>query len=135
MIYFPMTANILTVGHIKALELLVKEDFVRVGLLTKEALEGYKPELVSYEERKFILESIIKGFEDWEDIKVVPQDSLDPSANIRKYRITSFASGDGFEPIELEAIKTYNLKKITFDSGSLTHSSDIIKKANEHLNP
>lgn len=129
MIYFPMTANILTVGHIKALEMLVKEDFVRVGLLTAKALEGYKTELVSYDERKFILEAIIKGFEEREDIQIVAQDSLDPSANIKKYRITSIASGDGWAEVELQAIQKYNLKRIEFDSGATTHSSDIIKKA------
>lgn len=134
MIYFPMTCNVLTVGHIKALQQLVKEDFVRVGLLTSSALEGYKEELVSFEERKFILESVIKGFEEWEDIKVVAQNELNPTKNIIKYRCTALASGDGFEPSELEAIKKYNLKKIEVVSGEPTHSSDIIKKALGHTN-
>lgn len=131
-ILFPMTANILTVGHINALEELSKEDFVRIGLLTTEALKGYKKELVSWEERKAVLQAVIRGMEDGEDILIIAQKSLDPAEVIRKYNITSIASGDGWEESELKAIKKFNLKKIDVNSGNTTHSSDIIKKANEH---
>lgn len=129
MIYFPMTCNILTKGHIEALKMLVQEDFVRVGLLTAKALEGYKKELVPFEDREYILKAVIRGFDEWEDIQVVPQESLDPSANIKAYRCTAIASGDGWAAPELKAIEKFGLRKIEFDSGCTIHSSDIIKKA------
>ena len=108
-IYLPMTCNILTPGHIQVLEKLIPKGFVTVGLLTSKALKGYKEELQPYEDRKYILETImwsIGGFE------VVPQDSLDPTKNIKEYNCHAMASGDGFEPIEEKAIHKLKLKKI-----------------------
>lgn len=108
-IYFPMTCNVLTVGHIKCLEWLTKRGFVTVGLLTAKGLKGYKKELMPYSEREYILEMIALCIG---DIEVVPQDSLNPSANIKKYQCNALASGDGFEKVELAAIRRYNLKRI-----------------------
>lgn len=108
-IYFPMTANILTAGHIHCLEYLNKLGFVVIGLLTAKALKGYKKELVPYQERAYILDTIATALG---NIDVVPQDSLDPKQNIKRYKCTAMASGDGFEPVEKWAIKKYKLKEI-----------------------
>lgn len=103
-IYFPMTANILTPGHIKCLEYLSEMGDVIIGLLTKKALLGYKKEMVSFNDRKFILEHL--GY------SVVAQNSLNPERNLKKYMCTHIASGDGWEQEEIEAIKKLNIQVI-----------------------
>lgn len=108
-IYLPMTANILTVGHIKVLEKLRDEGFVTIGLLTSKALKGYKKEAVPFEDRKYILETVAMALG---NIDVVPQDSLDPTENIKRYKCHAIASGDGFEKAELAAIKKLKIEAI-----------------------
>ena len=108
-IYFPMTANILTVGHLKCLEYLSRRGFVTVGLLTSKALRGYKKELVPFQDRKYILDTIAMAIG---NIDVVPQDNLNPMENIKRYKCTAIASGDGFEVVEKRAIKKFKLKEI-----------------------
>lgn len=108
-IYLPMTANILTVGHIKVLEKLRDEGFVTIGLLTPKALKGYKKEVVPFEDRKYILETVAMALG---NIDVVPQDSLDPTENIKRYKCDAIASGDGFEKEELAAIKKLKIEAI-----------------------
>lgn len=104
-----MTANILTPGHIKCLETLSQKDWVIVGLLTSKALDGYKKEVVSYEDRKYILDTVAKAIG---RVKVVPQDSLDPKENLKAYRCEFMASGDGFEDVEMEAMFELDVQPI-----------------------
>lgn len=108
-IYFPMTANVLTPGHIKCLEKLNKMGFVNVGLLTAKALKGYKEERQSYEDREYIMETVAMALG---NIDVHPQDSLDPTENIKRLECNALASGDGFEKVEELAIKKLRLKRI-----------------------
>lgn len=99
-----MSARVLTPGHIKAIEQLWKKDYVLVGLLTAKAMKGYKKEIVPFKDRKFILEKL--------GVRLVAQDSLDPFYNLKKYKATALASGDGFEPCEKEAAKKLGIKLI-----------------------
>lgn len=116
-----MTINILTKGHILLIEkLLIKGDVV-VGLLTTKSLKGYKTERVPYKDRYFILDNLICS----PLIEIVPQDSLDPYQNLKKYKCDALASGDGFEEVEREAAKKLGVKLINVKSGYPTHSSDI----------
>lgn len=108
-IYFPMTVNILTAGHIRCLEYLAERGFVTIGLLTDGALKGYKPVIMPFEDRKFIMETVACAYN---NIRVVPQESLNPIKNLRRFAYTHLASGDGFEQVELDAIKKLGLKKI-----------------------
>lgn len=124
-IYFPVTCNILTKGHIKCLEKLSKLGFVTVGLLTEKALKGYKKELMPFNDRKYILETIAIAIG---NIDIVPQESLNPSSNVRKYKCDTIASGDGWEKSELEAIKRLKIKQLDIRSGCEIHSSDVIKR-------
>lgn len=118
-IYFPMTCNILTKGHIKCLEKLSKKGKIVVGLLTSKALEGYKKERMPFKDRKYILQSLkIRS-------TVVPQNSLNPEKNIKKYKCSAIASGDGWEPEELQVIKDLGLTIINIKSGEKLHSSNI----------
>lgn len=130
-IYFPMSCRVLTVGHVKCLEKLIKMGFVTVGLLTGEAMKGYKQEIVPFEDRKYLLETIAMAIG---KVDIVPQYELDPSKNIRKYHCNALASGDGFEPVELRAIKRYNLHRIDVSlhgektKGKKYSSSSILKR-------
>ena len=108
-LYIPMTVNVLTPGHIKVLEILNKQGWVTVGLLTSDALKGYKKERMPYEDRKYVMDTVAMALG---HIDVVPQDSLDPTSNIKKHGCTALASGDGFEDVELAAIKKLKLERI-----------------------
>ena len=118
-IYVPMTATILVVGHIRLLKKLLKKGEVIIGLLTDKALKGYKKCDVSYKDRYEVLYEL--GL--W--TKIVSQETLDPYKNLKKYRCTHLASGDGFEPIEKESAKKLGVKLLEVNSGSSIHSSDI----------
>jgi len=121
LIYFPMSARILTAGHIRCLKWLSKKSPVIVGLLTDRAMMGYKNPIVPFKDRLAVMKAVAK--------KVVPQDSLDPTENIKKYKPTAIASGDGWEKCELEAIKKYKLKRIDIPFTKKYSVSEIIKRA------
>lgn len=89
-----------------------------MGLLTSKALKGYKKEKMKWEDRKFILSQITYA-------DIVPQDSLDPTENIKLYKCNALASGDGFEKEEEEAIRKLGLTKLALMSGHPLHSSDL----------
>lgn len=130
-IYFPVSARVLTVGHIKCLEYLNKKGFVTVGLLTAKAMKGYKDEIVPYKDREYILETIAYALG---NIQIVPQDSLDPTTNIKEWDCTALASGDGFEEVERKAIKKLKLEviniKLKGEKQKQYSSSKILKHAN-----
>ena len=104
--YLPMTAEIITVGHIKVIKQLAGWSNLIVGLLDEKALKGYKDVVVSFKDRKEILESV-----GW-ICKVVRQSSLNPYENLIKYKITHIASGDGWETEEIKAIEKAGCKVI-----------------------
>lgn len=128
-IYFPASCRVLTAGHIKCLEYLNKQGFVVVGLLTAQALKGYKKEVVPYEDRFYILETIAMALG---QIDIVPQDTLDPTKNIKNHQCDAIASGDGFLPEEKRAIKKLKLRVIKIrlhgEKKKLYSSSKILKK-------
>lgn len=127
-IYFPATCDVIVPGHIKCLELLHKKGEVVVGLLTDEALQGYKKNRLPFDDRFYVLNTIARAIG---RVTIVPQNSLDPSGNILDYGCDAIASGDGWEPQELEAIERLKIEKIDISSGHKLHSSDIYK--NEHI--
>lgn len=108
MVYFPIVSKNLTIRDIKALDRLSKDDFVRVALLTDETIGGGTEAL---EDREFILQVIVKGLEDGEDVKIVHQTSLDVAQNIRKYHCTALALFK-WEKEHIEIATRYGLKKI-----------------------
>lgn len=99
--YLPMTADLFHIGHLRAIRRCSQEGKVIIGLLTDEAIEGYKGRrpIISFEERQEILAAIKEVAE------VVRQDSLSPYENLKKYQVDFLVSGDGFEPDELEAAR------------------------------
>lgn len=104
-IYFPVTVDILTPGHIKAIRWLEKEcEHLIIGVLTDEALKGYKKNVVSFDDRFFIVQQLT--------FTVVAQRSLSPEENIKLYKPDAIASGDGWEKTELEVIERLGIEKI-----------------------
>jgi bifunctional ADP-heptose synthase (sugar kinase/adenylyltransferase) len=95
-----------------------------VGILTSKALKGYKKEITPFKERF----EIMRVFSESIGFKLVSQNSLDPSYNIKKYRPDYIASGDGWEKVELEAVKKYRIKTMVIPLAKRHSSSDIIKK-------
>ncbi len=118
-IYVPMTVNILVAGHIRLIKKLIKKGDVVIGVLTSKALKGYKKERTPFKDRLEMMKSLRFP------IKVVPQDSLSPEGNLKKYRCSILASGDGFEPSEVVAATKLGVKLLKVNSGSKIHSSDI----------
>lgn len=80
-VYIAMSADLIHPGHLNIIKEGVKFGEVTVGLLTDKAIASYKRlPYMSYEQRKEVVENI-KGV-----FKVVPQDTLDYSENLRKYK-------------------------------------------------
>ena len=115
-IYFPMTCNILTPGHIKCLEWLQdykqQKNHIVIGLLTAKALYGYKKELMPFKDRKYILDNIWMPKWKKDSIEIVSQDSLNPTRWVKNNRCEAIASGDGWEQQELDAIEKLGIIKI-----------------------
>lgn len=127
-----MTANILTPGHIRCLDYLSNLGDVVVGLLTSNALIGYKKEVVPFEDRKEVLEAAARGVS--KNIQVIAQSTLDPAFYIQVYGCTALASGDGFEPQEEEAAKSLGIKLIDIKlDGETVKSYSSSKILNEDI--
>lgn len=124
-IYSPFTGDILTVGHLRYIRECQKHGELIIGLLTAKALRGYKEVINPFNERKELLE----GF----GVKVVPQDSLNCYDNLVKFKATHCASGDGFEPEELTAIKKAHCEPLNISlpgekQGEKLYSTSAIKQ-------
>ncbi|MBN4049055.1 phosphoenolpyruvate mutase [archaeon AH-315-M20] len=80
-VYLSMSTDIVHHGHINVIETARKLGEVTVGLLTDDAIAGYKRvPLLSYEQRKKIIENV-KGVKN-----VIAQKTLDYSPNLKKLK-------------------------------------------------
>jgi len=76
-VYVPMCGDLIHHGHINVIEKALEYGTVIVGVLTDEAIAGYKsPPLLTYEHRVHIMKSI-KGVS-----RVIPQTTLDYVPNL-----------------------------------------------------
>lgn len=88
-VYVGMSADLLHPGHLNILREAKKLGLVTVGLLTDRAIASYKRiPFMSFDQRMEVLESLKLVDE------VVPQDSLDYSFNLRKFRPDFVVHGD-----------------------------------------
>jgi len=88
-VYTAMSADFVHNGHINIIREAAKYGDVIIGLLTDEAIASYKRlPMLSYDKREAIFGEI-KGV-----IKVVPQNTLDYTENIRKYKPDYVVHGD-----------------------------------------
>ncbi len=91
-VYVGMSADLIHPGHLNIINEARKLGEVIVGLLTDKAIASYKrlPTL-KYEQRKMIIQNI-KGV-----TQVVPQDELDYTANLLKYKPDFVVHGDDWK--------------------------------------
>ena len=80
-VYVGMSADLLHPGHLNILRAASELGQVTVGLLTDEAIASYKRiPFMTFEQRREVVESIRSVF------RVVPQETLDYSQNLKKLR-------------------------------------------------
>ena len=80
-VYVGMCGDLIHPGHINIINEARKLGEVTIGLLTDKAIASYKRvPFLSYEQRKKIIENIV-GVK-----KVVPQETLDYTPNLRKLK-------------------------------------------------
>ncbi|MDR2927943.1 MAG: phosphoenolpyruvate mutase [Cytophagaceae bacterium] len=88
-VYVGMSADLIHPGHLNVIGEAAKLGEVTIGLLTDEAIAGYKRlPYLEYEQRRIIVESI-KGVE-----RVVPQATLDYRPNLCRYKPDFVVHGD-----------------------------------------
>jgi len=99
-VYVGMSADLIHPGHMNILKEAAKLGKVTVGLLTDTAIASYKrlPHL-NYDQRKAVIENI-KGVE-----KVIPQETLDYSANLRGLKPDYVVHGDDWKEGVQKAIR------------------------------
>jgi len=91
-VYVGMSADLLHPGHINVLKEAAKYGDVTVGLLTDEAIASYKRiPYMTYEQRKDVIENI-KAV-----AQVIPQDTLDYTANLAKLKPDYVVHGDDWK--------------------------------------
>ena len=91
-VYVGMSADLIHHGHLNIINEAKKLGKVIVGLLTDEAIAGYKRlPLIPYNQRKIIVENF-KGVDE-----VVPQESLDYIPNLNKIKPDYVVHGDDWK--------------------------------------
>ena len=129
-VYVGMAADILHEGHINILKIANKIGNVTVGLLTNKAILTYKkfPHL-NYKQRLTVLKKVkyVK--------KIVPQETIDYSKNLIKYKPDFLVHGDDWKKGLQKSIRTKAIKTLRNWGGKVIEpkytkniSSTIIKK-------
>lgn len=91
-VYVGMSADLIHPGHLNVLKKANELGRVIVGLLTDEAIASYKRlPYLSYDQRREIILNL-KGVDE-----VVPQETLDYSVNLRKYKPDYVVHGDDWK--------------------------------------
>ena len=91
-VYIGMSADLIHQGHLNIIHEGLKLGEVIIGLLTDEAIAGYKRlPLIAFNERKLIVENL-KGV-----AKVIPQDTLDYVPNLKELRPDFVIHGDDWK--------------------------------------
>jgi glycerol-3-phosphate cytidylyltransferase len=126
-IYIPMTADLFHIGHLRAIKQCQRIGIPIIGLLTDKAIFKYKGKypIIPFEQRKEILEAIGCFCH---HIEVVRQDDINPLENLKKYRPTYLASGDGFEESEKMSAKELGIKLFNFNYCKLISTTKIKQK-------
>ena len=92
LVYIGMSADLIHQGHLNIIHEGLKLGEVTIGLLTDEAIAGYKRlPLITFNERKLIVENL-KGV-----AKVIPQNTLDYVPNLKELKPDFVVHGDDWE--------------------------------------
>jgi len=88
-VYVGMSADIIHPGHLNVINKASELGEVMIGLLTDQAVGSYKRlPFMTFDQRRTVVEGL-KGVH-----TVVPQETLDYSHNLRKYRPNFVVHGD-----------------------------------------
>lgn len=91
-VYVGMSADLIHPGHLNIIRVAAELGAVTIGLLTDEAIAGYKRlPYMSFEQRQQVVEAL-KGIE-----RVVPQETLDYVPNLRKYKPDFVVHGNDWQ--------------------------------------
>jgi len=91
-VYIGMSADLIHQGHLNIIHEGLKLGEVTIGLLTDEAIAGYKRlPLIAFNERKLIVENL-KGV-----VKVIPQNTLDYVPNLIELKPDFVVHGDDWK--------------------------------------
>lgn len=126
-----MSADLVHPGHLNVINTGKKLGHVVIGLLTDEAIASYKRvPYLTYEQRKIVVESIAGVAE------VVPQETLDYTANLKKIRPHYVVHGDDWKQGIQQATRQKVIDTLSEWGGELVEvpytggiSSTIIQKA------
>ena len=129
-VYVGLSADLLHEGHINILKIAHRLGDVTVGLLTDKAISEYKkfPHL-NYKQRLIVLKSVryVK--------KVVAQETLDYSKNLKRYKPDFLVHGDDWKKGVQKFARTKAIKTLKIWGGKLVEpkytkniSSSLIKK-------
>ncbi len=92
LVYIGMSADLIHQGHLNIIHEGLKLGEVTIGLLTDEAIAGYKRlPLIAFNERKLIVENL-KGV-----AKVIPQNTLDYVPNLKELKPDFVVHGDDWK--------------------------------------
>ena len=91
-VYVGMSADLIHPGHINLLKNAAKYGDVVVGLLTDSAIASYKRvPFLNYQQREIVIKNI-QGVK-----KVIPQETLDYSTNLKKIKPDFVVHGDDWK--------------------------------------
>ena len=91
-VYIGMCVDLIHVGHLNIINEAKKYGRIMVGLLTDKAIESYKQlPYLNYEQREALIQAV-EGVEE-----VVPQETLDYTSNLRKYKPDFVVHGDDWK--------------------------------------
>ena len=91
-VYVGFAADIIHHGHIKIIKIARKYGNVTVGLLTDKAIQSYKRKpFMNYKQRLIVVENF-KGVS-----RVVSQNTLDYTTNLKKYKPSYVVHGDDWK--------------------------------------
>jgi len=138
LVYVGMAADFIHAGHIHLLKEASKYGNVIVGLLTDKAISSYKRiPMTTWEQRKEVIENI--KFVS----KVIPQETLDYTDNILKYKPHYIIHGDDWkEGIQkatrdkaIKAARTYGGLVIDINRINVPSSTDLVEYETKTITP
>lgn len=129
-VYIGMSADLIHPGHLNIIKRGSELGSVTIGLLTDAAIASYKRlPYMTFEQRKTIIENV-KGVEN-----VVPQETLDYTPNLKKYRPDYVVHGDDWREGPQKLVRQQVIEALTEWNGQLVEvpyttgiSSSILNK-------
>ena len=105
-VYVAMSADLIHPGHLNIINRASKFGNVTIGLLTDKAIKSYKRETVMKYKDRFLVISSIKNVN-----KVIKQDTLDYTYNLRKIKPNFVVHGDDWK----KGIQSNTRKKVIIE--------------------